>query len=79
MQSTVMKMVVYHLLNACASQTSVNQVSDICVDSPSEGAIRYRLRKLDLETVQQASNDKLKTNTVKTVPRKSQSFANRFR
>ena len=73
------EMVVYHLLNACTSQTSVNQVSDVCDDSPSEGAIRYRLRKLDLETVQQALNDKLKTNAVKTVPKKSQSFANRFR
>ena len=69
------EMVVYHLLNACTSQTSVSQVSDICVDAPSEGDIRYRLRKLDLETVQQALNDKLKINAVKTVPRKSQAFA----
>ncbi|NMC59593.1 MAG: hypothetical protein GYA51_09470, partial [Candidatus Methanofastidiosa archaeon] len=61
------EMVVYHLLNVCTSQTSVSQVSDVCVDAPSEGDIRYRLRKLDLETVQQALNDKLKINAVKTV------------
>ena len=69
------EMVVYHLLNACTSQTSVSQVSDVCVDSPSEGDIRYRLRNLDLKTVQQALNEKLKINAVKTVRRKSQSFA----
>lgn len=28
------KMIIYHILNACTSQSSVNQVSDICVDSP---------------------------------------------
>lgn len=69
------EMVVYHLLNACTSQTSVSQVSDVCVDSPSEGDIRYRLRKLDLKSVQQALNEKLKINAVKTVRRKSQTFA----
>lgn len=69
------EMVVYHLLNACTSQTSVNQVSNVCVDGPSEGDIRYRLRKLDLDEVQQALNDNLKLHTVKTVRSKSQVFA----
>ena len=79
MQSITIKQSFIIFLIACTSQSSVSQVSDVCDDSPSEGAIRYRLRKLDLETVQQALNDKLKTNAVKTVPKKSQSFANRFR
>ena len=69
------EMVVCHLLNACVSQTSVSQVSDVCVDGPSEGTIRYRLRKLDLKTIQQALNDKLKINAVETVPKKPQTFA----
>lgn len=69
------EIIVYHLLNACTSQTSVSQVCDVCVDSPSEGDIRYRLHKLDLKTVQQDLNEKLKINAVKTVHRKSQTFA----
>ena len=56
-----------------------NQVSNICIDGPSEGTIRYRLRNLNLEEAQTTINQKLKHNIVKTVPRKSQSFANRFR
>lgn len=69
------EMIIYHLLNACASQTSVNQVSNICVDGPSEGTIRYRLRNLDLNELQVALNDKLKDEFIKIVPRKSQCFA----
>ncbi len=46
----------------------------VCVDAPSEGDIRYRLRNLDLDAVQETLNDKLKINVVRTVFRKSQTF-----
>lgn len=69
------EMIVYHLLNACASQTSVNQVSNICVDSPSEGTIRHKLRNIDLDGLKPALNEKLKDEFIKIVPRKSQYFA----
>ena len=69
------KTIIYHLLNACTSQTSINQVSNICIDGPSEGTIRYRLRNLNLEELQPAINQKLKHNIVKTVHKKTQSFA----
>jgi putative transposase len=69
------KTIIFHLLNACASQTSVNTVSDVCVDAPSEGTIRYRLRNLDLDEIQQVLNDKLKIHAVKTVHRKHNTFA----
>jgi len=61
------KTIIYHLINTCTSQNSVNQVSNNCVDGHSEGTIRYRLRNLDLEEVQQALNHKLKNNAFKTV------------
>jgi putative transposase len=69
------KTISYHLLNACACQTSVNQVSDICVDAPSEGTIRYRLRNLKLDKLQQDLNDKLKIHALKTVPMKFNTWA----
>ncbi|MEG3224174.1 MAG: hypothetical protein BME94_01285 [Methanobacteriales archaeon Met13] len=69
------KIIIYHLINACASQTSVNQISTSCLDSPSEGTIRYRLRNLELEDVQQSLNQKLQYNIIKTLPRKAQSLA----
>jgi len=69
------KTIIYHLLNACASQTSVNQVCASCYDAPVEGTIRHRLRNLDLEEVQQDINQKLKYNANKTLSRKVQLFA----
>ncbi|MDR2543946.1 MAG: hypothetical protein LBD03_00080 [Methanobrevibacter sp.] len=41
----VIKLLFIHLFNAAASQNSINQVNDLSVDAPSEGTIRYRLRK----------------------------------
>jgi putative transposase len=67
--------IVLHLLNASASQSSVSNVSDVCDDAPSEGTIRYRLRNIDLDEIQQNLNDKLKIHAVKTVPRKCNVFA----
>jgi putative transposase len=69
------KTIIFHLLNACASQTSVNHVCDLCADAPSEGTIRHRLRDLDLNEIQQALNDKLKIHAVETVPTKHNFFA----
>jgi putative transposase len=69
------RMIVCHLLNACASQTSVNNVSDICIDAPSEGTIRHRLRNLDLNKIQQSLNEKLKIHALKTVPKKCSTWA----
>jgi putative transposase len=67
--------IIFHLLNASASQTSVNQVCNLCMDAPSEGTIRYRLRNLDLDEIQQALNEKLKIHASKTVPKKYNFFA----
>ena len=69
------KTIVYHLLNASTSQTSVSNVSNLCVDAPSEGTIRYRLRDLDLDEVQQCLNEKLKIHADETVSRKQNTFA----
>jgi putative transposase len=69
------KTIIFHLFNACASQTSVNQVSNLCGHVPSEGTIRYRLRNLVLDEVQQALNDKLKIHTIETVSRKFNTWA----
>ena len=38
-----------------------NQVSNICIDGPSEGTIRYRLSNLNLEEIQPAINQKFET------------------
>ena len=69
------KTIVYHLLNAAASRTSVNNVSNICVDAPSEGTIRYRLGDLDLDEIQKKTNENLKIHAIKTVPNKRNVFA----
>jgi len=42
---------------------------------PSEGTIRHRLRKLNLNELQLGLNDKLKDEFIKIVPKKSQYFA----
>jgi len=42
------KMIIYHLFNATASRTSVNNVSNLCVNVPCIGTIKYCLRGLDL-------------------------------
>ena len=42
---------------------------------PCEGTIRYRLRGLDLNEVQQNLNESLKIHATKTVPRKQNEFA----
>ena len=69
------KTIIYHLLNAAASRTSVSNVSNICVDSPSEGTIRYRLHNIDLNDIQQSLNEKFKIHAIKTVRLKRNEFA----
>ena len=68
------KMIVYHLFNAAVSQTSINNVSNLCDDAPCEGTIRYRLRDLDLNEIQQSLNENLKIHTTETVFRKQNVF-----
>ena len=60
------KRIVYHFLNASVSEISV---SNICDDALCKGTIRYRLRDIDLDEIQQSLNEKLKIHA-KTVPRK---------
>ena len=69
------KTIIYHLLNASSSQTSVSNVSDLCDDAPSEGTIRNRLQDLDLDKFQQVLNEKLKIHPYETVFRKKNTFA----
>jgi putative transposase len=69
------KTIIYHLLNAAASRTSVNNVSNICVDAPSEGTIRYRLDNLDLNEIQEKLNESLKVHASETVFRNQNIFA----
>jgi len=64
------KEIVYHLLNASTSRTSVNNVSNLCDTAPCEGTIRYRLGDIDLDEIQQNSNEKLKIHATKTIPNK---------
>ncbi|WP_211263791.1 hypothetical protein, partial [Methanobrevibacter cuticularis] len=69
------KMIVYHLLNAAVSRTSVSNVSNLCIDAPSEGTIRYRLRNINLDGIQQSLNENLKIHGIKTVHKKRNIFA----
>ena len=68
------KTIIYHLLNAAVSRTSVNNVSNLCVDAPCEWTIRYCLRDLDLNEIQESLNENLKIHTIKTVSRKQNEF-----
>ena len=69
------KEIICHLIHASTSQTSVTQVSNSCPDVPSEGAIRNRLRNLDVEEVQRALNQMLKDKVIETLPRRALTFA----
>jgi len=67
--------VAYHLVNAAAAQTTVNQVSQSGSKAATEGTIRYRLRDLPLDNVQDAVNQMLKSKAIKTLPRRRLTFA----
>lgn len=69
------KKLLYHILSACISQTSITQVSEFNAKAPSEGAIRSRLKGLDLEEVQRKINIMLKRRIIRTLPRNSLKFA----
>jgi putative transposase len=69
------KTIIYHLFNAGTSQTSINQTSNLSVNAPSEGTIRYRLHNLDLDQIQQNLNNQLKIHGMKTIHRKINTFA----
>ena len=62
--------IVCHLLNAFVSKISINNVSNLCDDALCEGTIKYKLRNIDLDGIQQSLNEKLKIHAKKTVPRK---------
>ncbi len=49
------RQILYHILSASISQTSISQVSEFNTEAPSEGAIRARLKALSLEEVQKKS------------------------
>jgi putative transposase len=69
------KTIVSLLINASASQASISHVSDLCMDAPCEGTIRYRLRNLELEQIQENFNEKLKIHADKTVPNNPHTYA----
>jgi putative transposase len=67
--------VLYHLLSACTSQTSISQVSRFNDEAPTEGAVRARLKGLELEEVQERVNLMLKEKALATLPRTPLRFA----
>ena len=67
--------IIHHILNASTSRTSINNVSNLCEDAPSEGTVRYRLRNLEEDTVQENLNEKLKIHANKTVFRQENIYA----
>ena len=67
--------VAYHLVNAAAAQTTVNQVSQSGSKAATEGTIRYRLRDLPPDKFQDAANQMLKSKAIKTLPRRRLTFA----
>lgn len=67
--------IIYPLIQACTSQTTVNQVCENNEYGPGEGTIRYRLRDLDKNGVQQSLNQMLKDNILDTLPRRDLTFA----
>ncbi|MFQ5816265.1 MAG: ISH3 family transposase [Candidatus Hydrothermarchaeaceae archaeon] len=69
------RQLLYHLLSACISQTSISLVSEFNSEAPSEGAIRARLKGLSLEEVQGKVNLMLKEKVLKTLPKTPLRFA----
>lgn len=67
--------ILYHLLSACVSQTSISQVSMFSSEAPSEGAIRARLKGLSLQDLQEKVNHMLKEKVLATLPRAPLKFA----
>ncbi len=69
------RQLIYHILSACISQTSISQISDFNEDAPTEGAIRARLKELNLEEVQEKVNLMLKERVLGTLPKSPLKFA----
>ena len=69
------KKLLYHILNACISQTSISQVSRFNSKTHTEGTIRARLKSLDLKEVQKKINIMLKKRIIRTLPRTPLKFA----
>jgi putative transposase len=59
--------ILYHILNASTTQTTVYHISLSGYKAPAEGTIRYRLRNLD--EVQDKLNQMLKSKITKTLPK----------
>jgi len=69
------KQILHHILSACTSQTSVNQVSEFNDQAPSEGTIRDRLKGLELAEVQKKVHLMLQKTVLRTLPRIPLKFA----
>ncbi len=69
------KQLLYHILSACTSQTSVSHVSEFNDEAPSEGTIRDMLKGLELAEVQKKVNLMLQKMVLRTLPRIPLKFA----
>lgn len=67
--------ILYHILSAGISQTSITQVSMFNSEAPSEGTIRDRLKGLTLGELQGKINHMLKEKVLATLPRTPLKFA----
>lgn len=69
------RIILLHLLNACCCLGSIYHISKSSRKAPTEGAIRHRLKALNLEDVQEKVNAMLKKHVLKTLPKHSLTFA----
>ncbi len=69
------RQLLYLILSAGISQTSICQVSEFNSEAPTEGAVRARLKGLKLEEVQEKVNLMLKKKVLRTLPRMPLKFA----
>ena len=46
--------IVCHLLNAFVSKISISNVSNLCDDALYEGIVRYKLKNIDLDGIQES-------------------------
>lgn len=69
------KQILYHILSAGITQTSITQVSRFNRKAPTEGTIRDRLKGFKLEELQEKINIMLKEKALDTLPDKPLKFA----
>lgn len=63
------------ILNASCATSSINDITTSSKKTPSEGDMRYHLKKLSLEGLQEMMNDVLLRSVVRTIPKRPLSFA----